>query len=200
MSRVCANEYRVSSIEYRRERAFRSLAVPYNDPMNDNDIERDEPVEGEVEASQKEPEKVELPPEFTAPRASSWDRDARPGKWTTIGCGIGIVLLIAALFAGSSLLRKTVWAGLAGTSQRIVTNLPGDLPPGERMRLTRNLDRFAAALEQQDEPYEAIGQFQKLARKVMEDRVISHDEVEELNVFLESNLPPSSADVPYSMP
>ena len=109
-------------------------------------------------------------------------------------------MLISALFAGSSLLRKTVWAGFSGTGSRLVANLPGDLPPGERMRLTRNLDRFTAQVKTQEDPYEVMGEFQRLARKAMEDRVIGHDEVEELNVFLEQYLAESTGSVPYSMP
>jgi hypothetical protein len=163
------------------------------------------PAEGEAKGTEQQPAKVELPAEFVAAQAQraakapTWDRDPRPGKWTTIGCGIGLVLLIAALFAGSSLLRKTVWAGFVGTGNRLIANLPGDLPPGERMRLTRNLDRFTTQVKQQDDPYEAMGEFQKLARKAMEDRLITHEEVEEINVFLESHLPNHDA-VPYSMP
>ena len=162
------------------------------------------PVEGDVESpAPVKPDKVELPAEFVAARvaqSSKWDSGGRPGKWSTIGCGLGIVVLISALFAGSSLLRKTVWSGFSGTGSRLVANLPGDLAPGERMRLTRNLDRFTAQVQRQEDPYEAMGEFQRLARKAMEDRVISHDEVEEINLFLEEQLAESTGSVPYSMP
>jgi len=161
----------------------------------------EEPIEEVVEGLQEA--KPELPAEFVATRAvkaAEWDSGSRPGKWSTIGCGLGIVILISALFAGSSLLRKTVWAGYSGTKARLVANLPGDLAPGERMRLTRNLDRFTAQVQQQEDPYEVMGEFQRLARKAMEDRVISRDEVEEINLFLEEYLAESIGRVPYSMP
>jgi len=172
--------------------------------MNEENNEKLPPVEGDVESPAPEkPEKVELPAEFVAARAvqaSKWDSTGRPGKWTTIGCGLGIVVLISALFAGSSMLRKTVWAGFSGTGSRLVANLPGDLAPGERMRLTRNLDRFTAMVKQQEDPFEIMGEFQRLARKAMEDRVVSHDEVEEINLFLEEQLDEATGSVPYSMP
>jgi hypothetical protein len=172
--------------------------------MTEEHKEQLPPVEGDAERPVPDPsEKPELPAEFVAARASqatktTWGSDSRPGKWSTIGCGLGIVVLISALFAGSSLLRKTVWAGFSGTGSRLVANLPGDLPPGERMRLTRNLDRFTAQVKTQEDPYEVMGEFQRLAREAMEDRAISHDEVEEINLFLEAQLP--HGDVPYSMP
>jgi len=162
------------------------------------------PVEAEPNAP---PESPSPPPDpapelLAAARAekAAWKSGSNLGRWATIGCGLGIVVLIAALFAGSSLMRKTVWTGFAGTSRRVVTNLPGDLPPGERMRLTGNLDAFAAYLKDQDEPFPIMGEFQDLARQVLEDRLISRDEVEELNVFLEAQLGSGSRDVPYSMP
>jgi hypothetical protein len=157
----------------------------------------DEPV---TEAPKETPS---LPPELMLQKRSSgttWQSGGKPGRWATIGCGLGIVILLATLFAGSNLLERTVWSGYAGSRNRIVNNLPGDLPPGERMRLSRNLDRFSVQLEVNKDPYPIMGEFQKLAREVLEDRVISRDEVEQLNLFLESHLPGGSTDVPYSMP
>ena len=168
--------------------------------MTDENNTKLPPEEVDVVEEEK-PAPVELPAEFIespSGRAVKWDSGGRPGKWTTIGCGLGLLVLIAALFAGSSLLKKTVWAGFSGTGNRLVSNLPADLPPGERMRLTRNLDRFTAQVKQQDDPYEAMGEFQRLARTAMEDQRITQDEVEELNEFLEAHLPLDS--VPFSMP
>ncbi len=182
-----------------------SVAKPhYNGAVIDDNNEKpivDGGIDAEVNQA-TEPERVELPAEFVAMKAGQavkWDSGSRPGKWTTIGCGLGLVVLIAALFAGSSMLKKTVWAGFSGTGQRLVANLPGDLEPGERMRLTRNLDRFAAQVKLQDDPYEAMGEFQRLAREALEDHRITHEEVEEINIFLESQLP-GKYDVPFSMP
>jgi hypothetical protein len=164
--------------------------------------ENNEIEQNEVEEPKAAPE-PSLSPELLLPkrsRGTTWQSGGKPGRWATIGCGLGIVILLATLFAGSNLLKKTVWSGYAGARNRIVNNLPGNLPPGERMRLTRNLDRFTTQLEVQKDPYPIMGEFQKLAREVFEDRVISREEVEQLNVFLESHLPGGPDDVPYSMP
>jgi hypothetical protein len=180
--------------------------ISYNISMTDKNNEMPPIVDGETDAETNEatePKQVVLPAEFVATptgRAVKWDSGSRPGKWATIGCGLGLVVLIAALFAGSSMLKKTVWAGFAGTSNRLVANLPGDLAPGERMRLTRNLGRFTAQAKLENDSYEAMGEFQRLARGAMEDNRITAEEVEEINVFLESQLPDSKYDVPYSMP
>lgn len=174
--------------------------------MTDENSEELPLVDGDADLEVDETPKstpAELPAEFVAMkagRAVKWDSGGRPGKWTTIGCGLGLLVLVAALFAGSSMLKKTVWAGFSGTGQRLVANLPGDLEPGERMRLTRNLDRFTAQVKLQDDPYEAMGEFQRLARGAMEDQRITYEEVEEINIFLESQLPDGKYDVPFSMP
>jgi len=162
------------------------------------------PVETEEDASPApKPSPPTLSPELLAAGRTdkaAWKSGSGPGRWATIGCGLGIIVLIAALFAGSTLMRKTVWAGFAGASQRVVTHLPGNLSPGERMRLTRNLDAFSAYLKRHDEPFPVMGEFQALFRVVLEDRLITRDEVEELNLFLESKLAENASAVPYSMP
>jgi len=177
-----------------------------NDELKPDEIEDTADVEerGECEPSEEsEKPAAELPAELAAMRTGKsvrWDSDGRPGKWTMVGCSVGIVILVAALFAGSSLLRKTVWATYAGTSRQLMASLPGDLPPGERMRLQRNLDRFEAQVKRYRDDYSDLGAFQRLAREALEDRRLNRREVEEINAFLESKLPASSGDVPYSMP
>jgi hypothetical protein len=142
-------------------------------------------------------------PDFATARAASrpeWASGSKPGRWATIGCGLVLVILIGALFAGSTLLRRTVWSGFAGARNRLVANLPVDLPPGERMRVTRNLDRFATQLETIEDPYPVMGEFQKRLREVLADGHIDRSEVDELNAFLESHLPAGPSTVPFSMP
>jgi len=170
------------------------------------DTEKDEttPVEADEETSPA-PAKptVSLSPELmVAGRAEkpAWKTGSAPGRWATIGCGLGIVVLIAALFTGSTLMRKTVWAGYAGASQRVMAYVAGDVQPAERMRLKRNLDAFSAHLRKQDDPFPVMGEFQRLAREALEDRLVTRDEAEELNLFLEVQLAGSALAVPYSMP
>jgi hypothetical protein len=161
------------------------------------------PVETDEEPTPApKPSMPTLSPELLAAGQAdkaAWKSGSGPGRWATIGCGLGIVVLIAALFAGSSLMRKTVWAGFAGSGQRVMANLSGDLPPGERMRLKNNLARFTDYLKKHDDPFPVMGEFQRLAREALEDSQVTRDEVEELNILLESEVPGGS-DVPYSMP
>jgi hypothetical protein len=159
------------------------------------------PIESGTDAAPK-PAPTLSPELLAAGRADkpAWKTGSATGRWATIGCGLGIVVLIAALFTGSTLMRKTVWAGFAGASQRVMGFLAGDLQPAERMRLKRNLDAFSAHLRNQDDPFPAMGEFQRLARTALEDRLVTRDEVEEINVFLEGQLAGSALAVPYSMP
>jgi len=162
------------------------------------------PVETDEEPTPApKPSSPALSPELMAAgRADkdAWKSGSGPGRWATIGCGLGIVVLIAALFAGSTLMRKTVWAGFAGAHQRVVGNLPANLSPGERMRLKDNLGQFTVYLKKHNEPFPLMGEYQALVRKMLEDRLITRDEVEELNLFLESKLTEGAPGVPYSMP
>ena len=169
----------------------------------DTEKHKTTPIETDDDATAPPKSTVSLSPELMAAgRAdkAAWKSGKGPGRWATIGCGLGIVVLIAALFAGSSLMRKTVWAGFAGAQQRVVGNLPANLSPGERMRLKDNLGRFTIQLKKHHEPFPLMGEFQDLVRTVFEDRQITREEVEELNLFLESKLNGFESAVPASMP
>ncbi len=45
-----------------------------------------------------------------------------------------------------------------------------------------------------------MGEFQRRAREVLEDRLVTREEVEELNLFVEAQLAGTALAVPYSMP
>ena len=49
-------------------------------------------------------------------------------------------------------------------------------------------------------PSPVMGEFQRLAREALEDRLVTRDEVEEFNLFLEAQLAGTALAVPYSMP
>jgi len=175
----------------------------YNGGMNTENDETTPDLPGQDDAPAPKQPPPTLSPELMAAGRkdkAAWKSGKGPGRWATIGCGLGIVVLIAALFAGSTLMRKTVWAGFAGAHQRVVGNLPADLSPGERMRLKDNLGEFTGYLKRHNEPFPLMGEYQALVRKVLEDRLITRDEVEELNLFLESKLNGGAPGVPTSMP
>jgi hypothetical protein len=170
------------------------------------DTEKDEttPVEAD-ETTSPAPAKptVNLSPELMLAgrqEKPAWKTGSAPGRWATIGCGLCIVVLIAALFTGSTIMRKTVWAGYGGASQRVMAYVGGDVQPAERMRLKRNLDALSVHLRKQDDPFPVMGEFRRLAREALEDRLVTRDEVEELNLFVEAQLAGTALAVPYSMP
>jgi hypothetical protein len=133
--------------------------------------------------------KPAVPPEVFLP-PSSGKEAWRSGS----GCGprmrvylfaLATVILIAVLFAGLSVLRRGVWASLEQGRTAVVRGLPPDLPPGERERTTRNLERFRSLLDRVDDPYPLMGEFMRRLRAAFEDGRLEKHEVEELNLFLE---------------
>jgi len=101
------------------------------------------------------------------------------------GCIIGAGLLIAALMAGTSMMRKTVWLNMDRGRRAVVQALPADLPPAERARTTRNLEHFRAVLEASKDPFPVMGEFMKKVRSALSDDRLEPDEIEELNLYLE---------------
>ena len=120
------------------------------------------------------------------------------------GCGprariyitvVGIAGLIAILLVGLSVLRRGVWVTMDQGRQGVVQMLPFDLPPAERQRIIKNLDRFRALLEASDDPYPTMGEFMTRVRAVLKDSRLTVDEVGGLNVYIErvieeSGIPP----------
>lgn len=177
----------------------------YNDSVNDERITDDEPIVGDPgtggETQSPAPDAAAAFASLRRTDTPDWNSGSGPGRrWVTIGCGLGILILVAALFAGSTLMRKTVWTTFATTRQRLVQNLPATLPPGERMQLINQLDAFADELELRDDPYPVMGEFQTLVRGALEDGRIVPEEVAELRLFLDRQLAESRLASPYSMP
>jgi hypothetical protein len=79
------------------------------------------------------------------------------------GCLFGLVLLIGMLFAGTSMMRRTVWVNMERGRRAVVQSLPRDLPSAERQRTIENLERFRSLLETQKDPYPAMGDTRSVA-------------------------------------
>ena len=116
----------------------------------------------------------------------SWREDAGGGRTLSLcGWSIGVAILIAALMAGTSMMRRTVWLNMDRGRRAVVQALPADLPPAERVRTTRNLERFRAVLEASKDPYPMMGEFMRRVRAVLDDGRLTVDEIGGLNVYLE---------------
>jgi hypothetical protein len=128
-----------------------------------------------------------LPPLPARPRP---DRvpGASIGRWATFGCVAVLLMLVVLLMVGVNLTRRTVWMSYARAQQRLVEELPRDLPSGERLRTERNLQRYRARLEASPDPLPAIGGLLAEAARVLDDDVLTADEVDGLNRFLEQAL------------
>ncbi|MFV2074251.1 MAG: hypothetical protein ACC742_16620, partial [Thermoanaerobaculales bacterium] len=117
-----------------------------------------------------------------------WRSGGGCGRLPLVGCAVGIVLLIVALVIGVSLVRRSVWMTAERARRQVVQGLPFKLPPGERLRMTRNLDRFRTILETSPDPYPMMGEFVSRVRAAFEDGRLTTEEIEELNLFLEEKI------------
>jgi hypothetical protein len=156
------------------------------------------PIDSEEQPGHRETETDAPAPSRPAPQpAAALAMPPSSGKeaWRSgSGCGprmrvylfgLAAAILIVVLFAGLSVLRRGVWASLEQGRTAVVRSLPPDLPPGERERTTRNLDRFRSLLDRVDDPYPLMGEFMTRVRAVLEDGRLTVDEVSGLNVYIE---------------
>ncbi len=146
----------------------------------------DEPVAGVTPADADAPAPPELVFEPSAKGKESWRGGSGCGSRLPLyGCIVGVALLIAALMAGTSMMRRTVWLNMDRGRRAVVQALPADLPPAERVRTTRNLEHFRAVLEASKDPFLVMGEFMTMVRSAFSDDRLEPDEVEDLNLYLE---------------
>ena len=146
----------------------------------------DEPVAEVTPVETDAPATPELGIELPATGKESWREGSGCGSRVSLyGCIIAVALLIAALMAGTSMMRRTVWLNMDRGRRAVVQALPGDLPPAERARTTRNLEHFRAVLEASKDPYPLMGEFMKKVHTAFSDQRLEPDEIEELNLYLE---------------
>lgn len=110
------------------------------------------------------------------------------GRWATFGCAVVMLLLVVLLMVGVNLTKRTVWMSYARAQQRLVEELPRELPSGERLRTERNLQRFRGRLEATPDPFPLMGRFLSMVGDVFEDDHLTADEVARLNRFMEDVL------------
>jgi hypothetical protein len=156
-----------------------------SDERPSNDAPDGEP---RPEAPAKQPIDVELL--ASMPRVA---RDPRApgggiGRWATFGCVAVLLMLLVLLLIGVNVTRRTVWMSYARVQQRLVEELPPQLPSGERLRIERNLQRYRARVEMDPDPLPAIGALLAEAGQALQDDRLTAAEVEQLNRFLERAL------------
>ena len=128
-----------------------------------------------------------LPPLPVTPR-----RDRVPGanlgRWASFGCVAVLLVLVVLLMVGVNMTKRTMWMSFARAQQRVLEELPRDLPSGERLRTERNLQRLRARSEASADPMPLIGGFLGQASGALEDDRLTVEEVAELNRFVEEIL------------
>jgi hypothetical protein len=166
----------------------------YNKPVTHEDLEPEVERESAPESPSDRTEAERPAPELSLPVAQAWGGGGRSsagigiGRWASFGCLAVLIILVVVLVIGVGMTKRTAWMAVARVQQRLMQELPRDLPSGERLRTERNLQRFRARLEVEADPFPLIGGFLNQAQAFLEDDELSASEVTELNRFLESLL------------
>jgi hypothetical protein len=121
---------------------------------------------------------------------------ANLGRWASFGCVALLLVLVVLLMFGVNLTRRTVWMGFARAQQRVIEELPRDLPSGERLRIERNLPRLRAHAEAAADPMPLIGGFLAQASAALADDRLTVEEVDELNRFIEGTFEAGGGEAP----
>jgi hypothetical protein len=144
-----------------------------------------EPQAPESPAQQPEADRSPQPPEIRLPKIAP-QRPSGCSQWGNAGCLIGLGLLIIALVAGFFTLDTGFFLLIKRAQQQIWDNLPRDLDQQQRTRTLSNLNRLSEKLKEADDPNYLIGEFLGKAAAALEDQTLTHDEVEAINLYLES--------------
>jgi len=130
----------------------------------------------------------------TRPVDRKWG-DGGTSRWATLGCGAGVLVLVALLAVGISITKRTAWLTFERSQKRLISAVELRNEPAERLRTRRNLDRFNTQLRISRDPYPLMGDFMKRVRAVLGDGSLDSAEVEAFNEFLETTFP-SAAPTP----
>ena len=174
------------------------LVLSYNDPVTEEDLNRAEcgeesPPEDDVRQPERPPaaegEEVAVPILTMSSRDRGWQGGGGLSRWATLGCGAGVVVLVALLAVGIGLTKRTASMAFDRSQQRLMAALEQRNQPAERLRTSRNIERFKTQLRVARDPYPLMGEFMKRVQEDLGDGTLDAAEVEEFNRFLESHLP-----------
>ncbi len=118
-----------------------------------------------------------------------WSGGGGLSRFATIGCALGLLAMGALLAVGLSLTKRTAWTAMDRYQRHLMAEVERRNQPGERLRTGRNLERFRVQLQLARDPYPVMGEFFAQVRAVLDDGVLTAEEVDRINLFLESGLP-----------
>jgi hypothetical protein len=185
--------------------------VPYNTPVTEDTKQPqradDSPPDDQKESPGQPPPESDAPatgtssakptPEvpilITPSSDARWRGGGGLSRWTTWGCALGIMVLIAMLIFGVAITKKTAWMTFDRSQRRVVAAAEKLNDPAMRMRTVRNLERYKVQLRMKRDPFPVMGEFLKLVREGFDDGTLTAGELEEINLHLESHLPVGAA-------
>jgi len=170
--------------------------LPYNVPVTDERQQTPTPAGPDAEdtSSRASPPVAEAKqpnvPVFVAGTSDrKWQGGAGLSRWTSWGCVLGIIILVAMLIFGVAITKRTAWMAFERGRQRVIGAAERLNDPPRRLRTARNLDRYEVQLRVSSDPYPEMGEFLKMVRLAFEDGELTVAELEEINAYLESKLP-----------
>ncbi len=120
--------------------------------------------------------------------SKAWRGSPRSGRLRGVGCGCGLLILIAAIVTAYLGLRQRVWSSYDEVREGLKLSILTEVGPEEKQRLLDNLELYERMIAESDDPFPSIGRFVGVARKALADFVVEPDEAEELNRLLEEEL------------
>lgn len=150
---------------------------------------RDEPMGTEM----PEVDVPKLPP-LPPPGSKAWGRSRIGSRVRWLGCGCGVIILIAAIITAYLGLRDQVWSSYTDVRRGLEHSLLVDVDREEKQRLLDNLELFETVVSNSNDPYPAIGRFVRAGREALADFVVDPEEAVRLSRLLEEELAEQSGD------
>ncbi|HOC43136.1 MAG TPA: hypothetical protein PKJ99_08990 [Thermoanaerobaculales bacterium] len=120
---------------------------------------------------------------------------ANVGRWASFGCVALMLVFVVLLLVGVNLTKRTLWSSFARAQQRLVEELPRDLPSGERLRTERNLQLLRARIEAAPDPLPLIGGFLGRVSEALDDGRLTAGEVADINRVMEQTIDGTGDDL-----
>lgn len=120
--------------------------------------------------------------------SKEWRGSRKSGRWRGVGCGCGLVVLIAAIITAYAGLRQKVWSSFDEVRHGLERSILVEVAPEEKQRLLENLRLYKTVVSDSDDPYPAIGRFVSAGREALADFVVDPDEAERINQLLEKEM------------
>jgi hypothetical protein len=120
--------------------------------------------------------------------SKAWLGASSSGRLRFVGCGCGLLILIAAIVTAYLGLRQKVWSSYDEVREGLKHSILTEVGPEEKQRLLDNIANFETMVSEVDDPFPSIGRFVGVGRKALADFVVEPDEAEKLNLMLEEEI------------